>query len=325
MVDGSDLRLSLLSERQKAVKLECVVRVRLMGALEVELNGAVVASPASHRPWAVFAYLVLAGRPVARGELAAQFWPDVLDQSARASVRSALWALRRALGDVLIVDRDRVGVSADWVDVHQLEELPDEEALALCRGELLEGVEDEWAIAARERHRERVIALLERLASGADSPRAAIEWARRQIELDPFGEEAHRRLIVRLDAVGDRAGALRTYRTLAERLRRELGVSPSPATRELVEQLRADGADPAAPGTPRVPAGMLPMLGRDSELAALRQAWAAVADGRGVVAVVRGEAGIGKTRIVTELRAAAAGLTASSGALDLGGSAPLSL
>ena len=78
-----------------------MLRARLLGALEVELDGTVIDSPASQRPWALFAYLALAARPVPRGELASKFWPDVLDQSARASLRSALWALRRQLGESL--------------------------------------------------------------------------------------------------------------------------------------------------------------------------------------------------------------------------------
>ena len=47
-----------------------MLRARLLGALEVELNGAVIDSPVSQRPWAVFAYLALAPRPVPRAELA---------------------------------------------------------------------------------------------------------------------------------------------------------------------------------------------------------------------------------------------------------------
>ena len=102
------------TRRQTSVKtrgrLCAVLRARLLGALEVELNGAVIDSPVSQRPWAVFAYLALAPRPVARTELASRFWPDVLDQSARASLRSALWTLRRQMGDALEVDGERVGL-----------------------------------------------------------------------------------------------------------------------------------------------------------------------------------------------------------------------
>ena len=169
-----------------------MLRARILGALEVELNGAEIDSPVSQRPWAVFAYLALAPRPVTRGELAGRFWPDVLDQSARASLRSALWVLRRRLGDAVSVDGERVGLRDEpgvWVDVREFERLAAGDdpaaALELCRGDLLEGLEDDWALSARERHRERVIELLEELwrrsaaiARGGDRAHAAAGRAR---------------------------------------------------------------------------------------------------------------------------------------------------
>ena len=315
-----------------------MLRVRLLGALEVELDGAVIDSSPSQRPWAVLAYLALSPRPVSRAELASRFWPDVLDQSARASLRSALWALRRPLGDWLVVDRERVGLRADedlWIDAREFERLASgaspEQALALCRGDLLEGVADEWALSARERHREQVIELLERSARACEERgdvREAIDWTRREVEHDPFDEHAHRRLISRLDAVGDRAGALRIYRTLSERLRRELGVAPSGQTRELIARLRADSPAPAGPRPAIAPPGLLALVGRERELTELDRAWKAVARRSGAVVLVRGEAGSGKTRLATELGtrvAGAGGQTATSAALDLGGTAPLSL
>ena len=150
-----------------------MLRARLLGAFEVELDGVVIESPASQRPWAVFAYLALAPRPVSRAELAATFWPDVLDQSARASLRSALWTLRRQLGDgswstasasvfatTAGLGRRRASSTGSPPATPA--------ALELCRGDLLEGVEDDWAVSARDRHRERVIELLEVLACAAE-------------------------------------------------------------------------------------------------------------------------------------------------------------
>ena len=313
-----------------------MLRTRLIGALEVEIDGTVIDSPPSQRPWAVFAYLALAQRPVSRAELTTRFWPDVLDQSARASLRSVLWTLRRRLGERLVVDGERVCLSDKgglWIDVRELERLAAddvEQALALCRGELLEGIEDDWSLLARERHRERVIELLEEQALASElrgDARAAIDLTRRQVERDPFDEEVHRRLIARLAAAGDRAGAVRTFGTLTDRLRRELGVAPSAQTRELVEQLRGEAPDAAVARIPPIP-GQLPLVGRVRELAELERTWRAVAGGTGVATVIRGEAGIGKTRLAGELRmraSASGGQTAACAALDLGGTAPFSL
>ena len=308
-----------------------MLRVRLLGALEVELNGTVIDSPVSQRPWAVFAYVALAGRPVTRSELANRFWPDVLDQSARASLRSALWAIRRVLGEALSVDGERAALCESWVDVKEFERLAPgspAEALELCRGELLEGLEDDWAALARDRHRERVIGLLEELAAVAEDRgelAEAIELTRRQVDRDPFDELVHRRLIERLTAAGDQAGAIRAYTALSERLRRELGVAVSAQTRELAERLRdAPSAGASAPALGFAPSRLLPLVGRDRELSELERAWRSA----GTAATLHGEAGIGKTRLAAELRvrAAAAGArTAGAAALDLGGSAPLSL
>lgn len=358
-----------------------MLRVRLLGALVIERDGAVIDSPVTQRPWALFAYVALAARAVPRPELASCFWPEVLDQSARASLRSALWVLRRSLGDALDIDAERValgGGEAVWLDTREFARLAaaaPESALELCRGELLEGLEEDWAVLARQQHRERVIELLEGLAAAAEQigdGRAAVRFTRRQVECDPLDEEATRRLMARLSAVGDRAAAIRAYQELDRRLRRSLGVLPSATTRAVAAGLREDaalepdgrsaesgeagdsgrsesggpGSDRAdtgrpssgKPGSGRSAAGSLarsprasgrPALrGRETELDALTAAWeATAAQGHAAVAVLRGEGGIGKTRLAAELQdlAAGDGTVAVCAALELGGSAPLSL
>src|SRR4051794_41523075 len=126
-----------------------MVRVELLGELTVRAGGRTIEPPRSRRAWSLLAWLALHPGEHPRGDVAARFWPDVLDASARASLRSAAWALRRSLGDadVLVATRDRIGLDGDvWVDVRAFDELVGagnaEEAVSLCGGELLAGVGD---------------------------------------------------------------------------------------------------------------------------------------------------------------------------------------
>ena len=235
----------------------------MLGDLEIELDGAAVEPPASRRARALLGWLALDRRMHPRSGLAARFWPDVLDESARTSLRSALSALRRSLGPdserYLIAGRDDVGLAGKsevWTDVADFEQCVEhdrlEEALALCRGELLAGLDDDWVYERRDEHRDRVVGVLARLAARAEGERdwqAAIDYTRRQVALDHLAEEPQRDLMRRLAAAGDRAGAIRAYERLSRRLRDELRIAPSQATRELADALRR-GADSAASEVP---------------------------------------------------------------------------
>ncbi|MGH3919052.1 MAG: AfsR/SARP family transcriptional regulator, partial [Pseudonocardiaceae bacterium] len=74
-----------------------MLRVRLLGAVAVERNGELVSVPGSTRR--LLAFLALRPGPHDRDALAARFWPDVAQPEGRASLRTAVWALRRALGE----------------------------------------------------------------------------------------------------------------------------------------------------------------------------------------------------------------------------------
>src|SRR4051794_17080429 len=187
-----------------------MLRVRLVGGPIVEVDGDEVPSPASRRAWVLLAWLALNPGEHPRSEVAAAFWPDVMDQSARASLRSAVWAVRRALGEAapghLQVTRERIGLTDVWVDVQEAERLAGagrvEDAVTLAGGDLLPGVEDDWALRARDAHRERVVELLELLARDSVDAAAAVRWTRKQVALDPLGEDVHRKLMERLAEAG---------------------------------------------------------------------------------------------------------------------------
>lgn len=243
-----------------------MLRVKVLGELVLELDGRVLEPPASRRARSLLGLLALERRTHPRGQLAARFWPDVLDESARTSLRSALSAVRRPLGTdadrYLLASRDGValaGADEVWTDVAEFGRLVVEgrleDALQLSRGDLLEDLDDDWIYDRRQEHRTEVVALVERMAAGAQADGdlvAAVALTRRQVALEPLSEEAHRELIGRLAAVGDRSAALTTYRRFADRFASELGIVPSVATRELVERIRAreTGTQPAAPPSP---------------------------------------------------------------------------
>jgi DNA-binding SARP family transcriptional activator/tetratricopeptide (TPR) repeat protein len=307
-----------------------MVHVRLLGELEVQADGRPIEPPASRRAWSLLAWLALHPGEHPRSAVAAAFWPDVLDSSARASLRSAAWALRRALGPAadgaLTGGRDRIALRCE-TDLARFEAAVTAGELAAaaecCRGPLLADLDEDWVLEARDEHAHRVSAVLARLAEEAPTPQDAVGHARRRLALDPLDEGAARDLMTRLAAAGDRAGALTIGERLRDRLRAQLGIAPAPQTRALVERLRADEPAPTTPA-----ARSAGLIGRDGELDALHAAWSRASEGHGLVVALEGEAGIGKTRLAGELlaHAAAAGArTAACAAMELGGAAPLGL
>jgi DNA-binding SARP family transcriptional activator len=284
-----------------------MLRIHAIGGFRVEVGDEDRTPAAFDRAAALLAWLALNPGLHPRSSVAARFWPEVLDESARASLRSALWALRRQLGDEangsLVTTRDRVGLADDvWVDVAEAERLRTagqlEEALGLANGELLPGLEDEWVFDARDEHRVRTAAVLEQLAAAAESAgdlRRAADLSRRAAALEPLSEEAHRSLMRRLAAAGDRAAALTAFSELRTRLLQTLRVGPSEETRRAAESLRADAPADRVPAQLRRIDTQL-FVGRTSELARLVHLGDRHGEGVGI-GLIAGEAGSGKTRL----------------------------
>ena len=167
-----------------------MLEIRVIGELEVRLAGKKAALPASRRVRALLGWLAVHPGRHPRSRLAGQFWPDVLDASARASLRSAIWALRSAIGpdfgSYLATDRDTVTLAADGlsVDLQEVRRLIAQgqpgAALDLCRGELLQELDDDWVVEAREELGRDIAAALRDLmeqATAADDLAAAAGWS----------------------------------------------------------------------------------------------------------------------------------------------------
>ncbi len=303
------------------------LQVRLFGPLEVRAAGRPLAPVGSARLRALVAYLALhAGTSVSRQHLAFLLWPDSTEAQALTNLRKALHLLRhehRDLEPLLDVTgrtlgwRLRDGV---WVDVAafdaalaQAGTAPDRaeacaalrRAVELYRGELLEDCYDDWLLEEREQRRDRYRGALRRLTDlllEEGRPEEAIETGRRLVRADPLREDAYQLLMRVHDAAGDRAGAVRAYHECVGVLRRELGVEPARETRRAYEALAGTpGASPATEGEPATLPGS-PLVGRHDAWAALTARWQAAERGQPALVLVTGEPGIGKTRLVEELR-----------------------
>jgi DNA-binding SARP family transcriptional activator/tetratricopeptide (TPR) repeat protein len=308
-----------------------VLSVRLLGGVAAERAGeSIVLTPPVGR---LLALLALRPGQRERDLLAGELWPNAAPAAARANLRTAVWALRKAIGaDAVLASRTAVGLRADAVCVDALDyarRAADGDANAvdaLARDDLLPGIRDPWADSARREHRrsltQSLIALAERAERDGDHA-AAAHWARRRCELDGLDESAHADLLRHLVASGDRAAAVIAGRGVVERLRDDLGVGPGPLLRAALAEVR--GPSSAGPATPP---RMRALYGRDADLRALTDEWTLARAGAGRVVVITGEAGIGKSRLVAELasRAGNAGARVALGAgLDVGGEAPLAM
>lgn len=307
------------------------LRARLLGGLRLRLGEAPVAALGS-RAESLLAYLLLhrdAAQP--RQRLAFLLWPDSPESQARTNLRHVLHNLRRALPDLdRLVEvtpkalQWRAGAPL-WLDVAAFEEAmaradrdADQdgepaalrEAAELYTGDLLEGHDDEWLLEERERLRLRYLAALERLVALLEARgdhAQAISYAERLLRLDPLREETYRALMRLHDARGDRARALRAYHACAAALERELGVEPAPATRQAYEALLPlePEATPGGgrPGPLAAALASPPLVGRAAERARLSALWQRAERGHAQLVLVSGEPGIGKSRLVEELRA----------------------
>jgi DNA-binding SARP family transcriptional activator len=297
-----------------------VLEVRVLGGLAVDLDGRPVPLPADARARELLAWLVVAPGLHGRSVLAGRLRPDVGEESARKTLRDAVYELRRALGpagrDAIVATRDQVGLEPRLVrtDLWELRRLVAagqlEAAVDGRTGELLAGMDADWVLRARDEHVAelgRVLASLAEQAEAAGDLEGAVGWTRRRLEVEPLAEEAHRDLIRRLARAGDRPAALTAAAALGDRLRRELGVPPSTETRTLVEEVRRGRVDAATP-EPSRPPSLPPALrrtaapeGRQETLDRFGRAWNEALRGDARVALVVGEPGIGKTTVAGEM------------------------
>lgn len=204
-----------------------------------------------------------------------------------------------------------------------------EQAAALYRGDLLEGLNidepefEEWLVAERERLRELALQALAKLLdqqAKAGQTERAIQTGVKLLALDPLQEDVHRTLMRLYARQGRRSAALKQYQHCVASLQRELGAEPERDTRQLYQDLlQQRRLEPASvdtiPSAARLcaegpaPLELTPeplkrdarLIGRDAELGQLSGALDEALRAHGRVVAIAGEAGIGKSSLLTAL------------------------
>jgi DNA-binding SARP family transcriptional activator len=293
-------------------------RIRTLATPGVEtLDGSPVEIPVG-KPLALLIYLAHHPDGVLRSDLATLLWPDSPRNRARGSVRQALWTLKKELGAETFAELDpvRLAEGAVRTDLQELrEELksgPLEQALSawdtppfLLFASLGAPSWETWADNLRtEVERELGRALLDRGQAllAEKGPGEALSWLDEALRIEPHRRETHEA----------RIGCLLLLRRLDEaedaisRARETLGGEGLdwPELEELTAGVeRARAGEPAASGASgwgERPPGP-PVVGHQEPYDAILRLWALLPSRGAQVGTVVGEAGSGKSLLLSEV------------------------
>ena len=244
--------------------------IRLFGKLTVSRGGEELAGLEACKAQELLCYLLVNRRPHSREALACLLWEDAPAEKAKKYLRQALWQLQTVLdaaaGDhspALRAEHDWVRIDSGaglWLDVEVFErafasaegragaltvEQRDElaAAVALYRGDLLEGCYRDWCLYERERLQNAYLLMLDRLMGHCEAGgdyEAGRRYGALILRHDRARERTHRRLMRLHYAAGERTEALRQYERCAAALSEELGVAPDRRTSALYRRIRAD-------------------------------------------------------------------------------------
>jgi DNA-binding SARP family transcriptional activator len=259
-----------------------VLRIELFGRLQISGVGLQNQDVLSHtKALELLAYLLLhPAQAHARESLITLLWGDGSPSLSRKYLRKAIWQLQTALRTdaeegtgLLKVEDEWLSINHTfgyWLDVAVFErsyalvrEHPAEacspelvsalrEAVALYKGNLLEGWYQDWCLFERQRLQNQYFLMLDKLMAACESLgqyERGIAYGMELLRHDLANERAYRRLMRLHYLFGDRTASLHLYRRCAAVLKSELGVNPAQETLALYHQIcqdRLDRSQPAA-------------------------------------------------------------------------------
>jgi DNA-binding SARP family transcriptional activator len=115
-----------------------------------------------------------------------------------------------------------------------------EGAVALYRGDFMQGSYDDWVEEQRSYYREQHLRMLEALAAVAQKMQEwqrSLHLAQQILHVDPYREDIHCMIMRAHAALGNRVAVKEQYENLSRLLRKELGVDPAADTRKVYQEL----------------------------------------------------------------------------------------
>lgn len=248
------------------------LRISLLGRFEVSAGPDRLALE-GRRLQELLAFLLLhRGHPSPREVLADTIWGEGDPEQLRKALRQSLWKLQsgtdRRDGGLLAVDSEFIAISPScqlWLDVAEFEAAHDaakghhgvamddataerlQAAVALYRGNLLEGWYVDWCLSERERLIGLHLAVLNKLSAWCavrGRYDEGLAYCLAALRHDNAHERSHRHLMRLQHLAGDRCAAIRQYHRCVEVLRDEMGVLPDARTEALYQQIAGDALGP---------------------------------------------------------------------------------
>jgi DNA-binding SARP family transcriptional activator len=249
-----------------------VLAVRMLGAFELAIDGRRVTHWHGQRTQSLMQFLTAhRHRTVPRGELIAAVWPEADEDSGRHRLHQGVYELRstlRAIGAArspIVCTDGGYGVDRNvpvWVDVEEFDSLGSTaergfaqrneeaielswQALELYRGDFLcQATDADWATTERNRLRARFVLIsiqLGRQLARRGDYGPALAVVDPVLSMEPWNEDA---TVIKMHChaqTGARSVAAAAYRSCAEALTCEFGITPAAQTIRAYDQIRAGG------------------------------------------------------------------------------------
>ncbi|WP_049559561.1 AfsR/SARP family transcriptional regulator [Nonomuraea sp. SBT364] len=306
--------------------------------MEVTADGAVLRLPGARRAGVLARLALGVGRVVSSEQLIADVWGSSPASTTSKQLHIAISKLREVLPGQVIATAGggyRLDLPPESVDAHRFSRLVRraratrdrttaigmyEQALALWRGDALQGKSEGWALIEATRLEEERLAALEdcvelRLAAG--DHHAVLNELTAHAEAHPLRERPRAQLMLALYRADRPAEALAVYQETRRAMADELGIEPGAALHRLQHAVLTGDpvldlvTDPApAPATSVVPAELPAdtpaFTARSAEIAWLDKVLSGTAPNSPAIAAIDGPGGIGKSALAIHAAHAAA-------------------